>query len=315
MTLTVVAVLFFALGLYLTMRGGDAFVEAATFIAEVTGIPKIIIGATIVSVATTAPELFVSVLATLHGANDMAAGNAIGSVCCNIGLILGISLLFLPGRLPVREIRVKGALLFLSAILLGVFCVDNALEPVEGLVLFAVLGVFLFLNLRGASAGKLPPHHRLHAETPEKFRNGAKFVLGAAAVVLGAHLMVDNGALLARLFGVPEGIIGLTLVALGTSLPELVTTLTAIRRGEAAMSVGNILGANIIDLTLVLSASALASRGTLEVTAAVAARDVPVALILTGIALLPAMRDGRFRRLQGVALLAAYIGYIASLML
>lgn len=315
MTGAVLAVLLFVLGLYLTMRGGDAFVDAATFIAEVTGIPKIIIGATIVSIATTAPELFVSLIATLHGANDMASGNAIGSVCCNIGLILGISLLCLPGRLPVREIRVKGILLFLAAILLSVFCVDNALEPVECAALFAVLALFLYLNLRAATVGKLPPHCCLYAGGLAKFRNGMKFVLGASAVILGAHLMVDNGARLARLFGVPEGIIGLTLIAVGTSLPELITTLTAIRRGEAAMSVGNILGANIIDLTLVLSSSALASRGTLEVNAAVSSRDLPVALILSAIALLPAMSSGRFRRVQGAALLLVYALYVAILML
>lgn len=314
MTITVFAVLFFVLGLYLTMKGGDAFVDSATFIAEVTGVPKIIIGATIVSIATTAPELFVSLIATLHGANDMAAGNAIGSVCCNIGLILGISLFVLPGRFPVAEIRVKGALLFLSAILLGVFCVDGALEPLESMVLFAILFLFLFLNLRAAVSEKLPRRHRLHADRDQKFRNGVQFILGAAAVVLGAHFMVQNGTRLARIIGIPEGIIGLTLVAVGTSLPELVTTITAIRHRESAMSIGNILGANIIDLTLVLSSSALVSRGTLEVNAVVSSRDIPVALILSAIALLPAMSSGRFRRLQGVALLGVYAVYVLHLM-
>lgn len=314
MTVTVCAVLFFVLGLYLTMRGGDAFVDAAAFIAAVTGIPKLVIGATIVSVATTAPELFVSVLATAHGANDMAAGNAIGSVCCNVGLILGISLFCLPGCLPVREIRIKGSLLFLAAILLGVFCVEGALEPPESAALFCVLALFLYLNLRAASAGKLPAPARVRAQPGEKLRAGAKFVLGAAAVLVGAHLMVDNGTLLARLLGVPEGVIGLTLVAVGTSLPELVTTLAAIRRGEGAMSVGNILGANIIDLTLVLPVCAFVSRGTLEVSMSAAARDLPVALILCAVALLPAMRAGRFRRVQGAALLALYLAYVAMLL-
>ena len=309
------AALFFALGLYLTMKGGDAFVESASFIAAVTGVPKIIVGATIVSIATTAPELFVSLLATLHGSNDMAAGNAIGSVCCNTGLILGIALLCLPGRFPVREIRVKGALLFAAAILLGVFCVDGGLAPLESGVLALVLAAFLWQSVRSAAEGKLPKAHRLSASGAEKGKNAAKFLLGAAAVVLGAHLMVDNGALLARLVGVPEGIIGLTLVAVGTSLPELVTALTAIRHHEAAMSVGNILGANLIDLTLVPALCAFASHGTLEVGAAVAMRDVPVALLLTAVALLPAMREGRFRRLQGAGLLALYGSYVAALLL
>lgn len=310
----IIAALLFTLGLYLTMRGGDAFVEAASFIASVTGIPKIIVGATIVSIATTAPELFVSLLATLHGANDMAAGNAIGSVCCNTGLILGVALLCLPGRLPLREIRVKGGLLLAACCLLGVFCVDGGLEPLESAVLALVLAVFFWQSVRGAAQGKLPRAHRLEADASEKLRNGGKFVIGAAAVLLGANLMVDNGAMLARLFGVPESIIGLTLVAVGTSLPELMTALAAIRHREGAMSVGNILGANVIDLTLVPAVCALASRGTLEVSSATPMRDVPVALLLSGVALLPAMREGRFRRLQGACLLAIYGIYVAALL-
>lgn len=315
MTTAVFAALFFALGLYLTMRGGDAFVESASFIAAVTGIPKIIIGATIVSIATTAPELFVSLIATLHGMKDMAAGNAIGSVICNTGLILALALLFLPGRLPVSEIRAKGGLLLVACMLLGVFCVDGGLSPVESIVLLLILAVFLRHNIRSASQGKLPRAHRLQADASEKFRNGGKFILGAAAVILGAHLMVENGALLARLVGIPESVIGLTLVALGTSLPELVTALTAIRHREGAMSVGNIIGANLIDLALVPAVCAFASRGTLETASNVAMRDVPMALALLAIALLPAMREGRFRRLQGALLLTVYSGYVISLLI
>lgn len=313
---TVLAIFFFVIGLYLTMRGGDAFVESASFIAEITGIPKIIIGATIVSIATTSPELLVSLLATLQGANDMAAGNAIGSVCCNTGLIMGVSLLCLPGVLPLQELRVKGTILFAACIVLGASCAGGVLAFPGCLALLGLCALFFWMNIQGAANHKCHSNAQLRpsAAFREKLINGIKFLLGAAAVLLGAHLMVTNGSLLARLFGVPEGIIGLTLVALGTSLPELITTISAIRRHEAAMSVGNIIGANVIDLTLVPALCAFASQGALEVQSAVCHRDTPIALILAAFALLPAMRTGRFHHWQGAALLAVYLGYIAVLL-
>lgn len=314
MTIALLAALFFVLGLYLTMKGGDAFVESAAFIAAVTGVPQMIVGATIVSLATTAPELFVSVLATLRGANDMAAGNAIGSVCCNTGLILGLALLFLPGRFDTRELRVKGGLLFGAAMLFGPFCIDGALGPLEALALVGVLAAFLWCNVRGAQRSSRLESVRVDASDTEKLANGCKFALGAGAVLLGAHLMVENGTLLARLLGVPEGVIGLTLVAVGTSLPELMTALAAIRHHQAAMSVGNILGANIIDLTMVPAACALAAHGTLTVGTQTALRDTPFALLLAGVALLPAMRTGRMHRWQGIALTALYMVYVGRLL-
>ena len=138
----------------------------------------------------------------------------------------------------------------------------------------------------------------------------AKFTAGAAAVVLGADLLVDSGSALARLAGVSERVVGVTIVAVGTSLPELVTTVTAVAKRQSALSVGNILGANILDLTLILPMSALAAGKALPVSAASARLDLPACLLAGCVALLPAMAAARFRRWQGVALLAIYAAYL-----
>lgn len=306
----ILAAALFTLGLYLTMKGGDSFVDAAACIAEASGVPRFIVGATIVSLCTTAPELTVSLLATIQGSTGLAVGNAVGSAACNAGLILGLNVLLAPTLLSAREAQTKGGLMVITACLLGVFSMDGLLSAPESLVLLAMLGVFLFMNLRSASQGRQSAQARLRLQPGETFSTGAKFVAGAAAVVLGAKLMVDNGILLARFIGIPESVIGLTLVALGTSLPELVTALAAVRRHEGSISAGNIIGANIIDLSLVLPACAAMSGGGLPVEAAVGLRDLPFTVVIMSIAMLPPMFSGRLRRIQGAALLLVYAWYI-----
>lgn len=304
----------FAFGLWLTMRGGDAFVDASCVIARVSGVPQVVIGATIVSLCTTAPELTVSLLATLHGAADLAIGNAVGSAACNISLILGLIALFAPPKFDRRDARARGGLLLVTLMVLGTTTVDGALGLVECGVLSLLLILFLCCNLRSVSMLSDQKLARPHLDGGQKAGLALRFVLGAGGVVLGAKLLVDNAAALARFAGISETVIGLTLVAIGTSLPELVTALTAIRRREGALSVGNIIGANIIDLALVLPVCALANGGALPISSLCSTRDLPVTLILTAVALLPTMFTGRFHRMQGFGLLVLYGAYTAALL-
>ena len=312
MMTVLLAAAFFTLGLYLTMRGGDGFVDAAARLAEASGVPRFVVGATLVSLCTTAPELTVSLLATLRGSTELAIGNAVGSAVCNTGLILGVSALLAPAFFAEYEARTKGGLMIGTTILLGCFAVDSLLAPGEALGMLALLFAFLAMNLQGAAKerGRVQPA----VLTPgEKLRTVFQFALGAAAVMLGAKLMVDNGVILARMLGIPEAVIGLTLVALGTSLPELMTALAAIRRHEGALSAGNIVGANIIDLALVLPTCAAAGGGMLPVAPEVFARDLPFAVVIMGIAMLPSMFSGRMRRWQGAALIGVYGFYVYCL--
>lgn len=302
---------FFTIGLYLTMRGGDGFVDAAAQLAEESGAPRFVVGATLMSVCTTLPELMVSVLATMRGASALAVGNAVGSAACNTGLILGMSALLAPAVFRVREARSKGGLMIAAAILLGCFLEDGTMQPGEALGLLAVLFAFLAVNLQsaaGETAESVPVQHG-----KGRAALWIHFFLGGMAVVLGARLMVDHGVILARMLGIPESIVGLTLVALGTSLPELMTALAAIRRREGALSVGNIVGANVLDLALVLPACTAAGGGVLSVAPEVFLRDLPFTVVLMGIAMLPPMFSGRMRRVQGILLLGVYGWYLFCL--
>lgn len=299
---------FFIIGLILTMRGGDVFVDSAAKIAEASGIPRFVIGATLVSICTTAPELTVSILASLRGASELAVGNAVGSVACNTGLILGISALLAPSVFSIREAKTKGAVLICLGVLTGCFCADGVINSGEALGLFTLLFAFLAMNLQSASNTE---NKDIKINVLETF---FMFIVGAVSVILGAKLMVDHGTRLASMLGIPESIIGLTLVALGTSLPELMTTLSAIRKGHGMLSVGNIIGANIINLSLVVPASTIASEGILEVEPEVFVRDLPFAIILIGISLIPPMFHGKFFRIQGLSLILCYFIYISILM-
>lgn len=310
----IIATLLFCIGLWLTMHGGDRFVDAASRIAQASGVPRFVVGATIVSLCTTAPELFVSVLAALRGAGGLAVGNAVGSTACNTGLILGLSALLAPAAIAQRELCSKGLIMLAAALCLIVFTADGVLQPLESLLLLAVLAAFLTLSLRSAGQGRRQNEYRLQLDRHQARQTGAAFVLGAAAVLLGARLMVDNGVVLARLIGLPESVIGLTLMAVGTSLPELMTALAAIRRRESALSVGNILGANILDLTLILPACAAVSGGSLPVAVETPMRDLPVTFALMLLAVLPAGISGRLRRTQGWLMLCLYTLYILLLM-
>ena len=311
----VLIILLFLLGLALTVKGGDFFVDAASWIAEVSGIPKFIVGATIVSIATTLPELLVSLMAAHQGSIGIAVGNAVGSVTANVGLIMALSLIFMPAIVRRKEYAFKLCLLLLSILLLLLFTLSGQLPIPSAVVLLALFVVFMAENLYSARR-----QHDDSADRPAKDAktvrvNIVKFILGAAGIVLGAQLMVDNGTAIAALLGIPDAIIGATLVAIGTSLPELVTTLTAIAKKQSSLSIGNIVGANIIDLTVILPLCAVVSGKPLPVLAQNVQLDMPFCLALVLIAVVPTLLTGKLKRAQGVLMLLVYIAYIALLVL
>lgn len=313
-----ITVLLFLLGLLLIIKGGDWFLDGAVWIAEATGVPRFIIGATIVSLATTLPELTVSVTGTLRGEVDLAVGNAVGSVTANLGLILGISLVCIPSAVKRAQFQLKALLMVLSAALLLVLCRGGALKTLPGLLLFVIFGAYLWSNLRDAKTSMAQDR----MERPKKRRTVSRrqmvqklilFAVGIAAIVAGSQLLIEYGSELALLMGVPASIIGVTMVAIGTSLPELVTTLTAIVKKEASMSVGNVIGANVIDLTMILPVCSAVSGGALTIGAQTTLLDMPVCLLLCCAAVIPPLVTERFYRWQGVLMLGLYAGYVALL--
>ncbi len=310
-------VLLFLLGLALIVKGGDWFLNGAVWIAEATGVPRFIIGATIVSLATTLPELTVSVTGVLAGEVDLAVGNAVGSVTANLGLILGISVVCLPSAVIRKQFDLKAGLMIAGAGLLTVLCRGGVLPVVPSLLLFVVFGLYLWNNIADARTSMAESREAGGKRRTTSHRQMARklfsFVVGVVCIVAGSRLLIDYGSELALLLGVPASIIGVTMVAIGTSLPELVTTITAIVKKEASMSVGNIIGANVIDLTMILPVCSAVSGGRLTIGGQTTALDLPACLLLCCVAVLPPLVKGRFYRWQGVLMLGLYAAYMAIL--
>ena len=304
-------VLLFLAGLVLIVKGGDWFLSGAVWMAEVTGVPRFLIGATVVSLVTTLPELAVSVMGVLEGETELAVSNAVGSVTANLGLILGLSVSCAPAETKGQEFALKAVLMSAAAVILTGLCRRGQLRLLPGLLLAGVFALYLWSTAKDArrSLGK-----RENSSTGAG-RKLLAFGVGISAVILGSRLLIDHGSALARLCGVPAGVVGATVVAVGTSLPELVTTLTALVKGEAALSIGNIIGANVIDLTMILPVCAAVSGGSLPIGRQTRLLDLPICLVLCLLSVVPTLVEGKFRRWQGVVLLGVYGAYTAALVL
>ena len=314
----------FVLGLVIIIRGSDLFLDNAVWMARAAGISQVIIGATVVSLCTTLPELVSSVTAALKGTADMALGNAVGSVICNTGLILGAALLFVTARIQREVFLIKGVFMvgsLLAAFFLLMPTPRNAplqLSRPEGAVLLIVLAVFMVVNyyesLHGADKPVYdgPPDELIRVTRKEWIRRLAVFALGAALLTFGAYLLIEYGQRLARNLGVSEAVISLVFVALGTSLPELFTAISAVRKKAEGISVGNIFGANVLNLSLVIGATA--SIRPLEVREPLLLwYDIPVATGLCGCAFAAGLVRGRVGRKTGSLLLLLYAAYLISM--
>ncbi len=340
-----ITILLLAIGLFLIIKGGDWFVDAASWIASVSGIPSFIIGATIVSLATTLPEILVSSIAAAQNDVGMAIGNAIGSVNANIGLIMSISLLFIPAKINRKDYLAKDIMLLAAITLLWGLSSGGSLDLGYSFIVLAVFVLFIVENLISAKKHNdrsltladaiivdeyncvhdnpdvnvnpdgtvTRKRRRARVEPKELAKYIPMFLLGAGGIVGGAFLLVEYGEKLALMLGVPSSIIGVTIIAVGTSLPELVTTITAIAKKKSELSVGNIIGANVIDIALILPLCSMISGGSLPVGGQTLTLDMPFCLAVAAFALIPSLVTGRFHRWQGAVMLAGYVAYIALL--
>ena len=304
-------VLLFVVGIILIVKGGDYFVDASSWIAEVSGIPKLIIGATIVSVATTLPELLVSLMAAVQGKTDMAVGNAVGSVTANIGLILAIALIFMAGPINRKDYLIKSLLMLGAALIIACCGFVGEVNIILSIILLLIFGVFIWENIVSAkrNMGLEEESESVKKDKRTVIINIIKFVVGAGAIVWGADLLVDNGSEIARWLNISERIIGVTIVAVGTSLPELVTTITAIVKKQSALSAGNIIGANVIDLTLIMPLCAVVSGMALPIASTMVV-DLIACLVVGTVALVPTLAMKKFSKWQGYVLLGIYAIYL-----
>ncbi len=307
--------LLFAVGLALLIKGGDWFVEGATGVARRFHLPDILVGATVVSIGTTLPEVMVSTAGALQGQGAMAYGNAIGSIICNTALIAAISVACSPGPVNTKTLKMPVLFFFLSAALYCLAAYGLGEFPRWlGLVLLGLFAVYMVLNVRHGLR-----HPEAAAEIDEKPRafwlELLGLVAGAAVIAVGADLLVDNGTAIAQTLGVPETVIALTFVALGTSLPELITTITALRKGHAALGIGNVIGASVFNLVLVSGVSVSLAPFEVPVGKLLGGHNASLVLdlpLMVGVMLLltvPALVNKRLERWQGILLLAIYGGF------
>lgn len=320
----------FAAGIFFIVKGGDWFVDGAVWIAEVTKIPKFIIGATIISLATTLPEIIVSTIAALDGHNillsgaanavaasqdkvGMAIGNGIGSVICNTALILAISIIFMPIAINKKDFAPKAFFLIAAVTVLFLFSLKGSLSISGAIVLLIIFAFYIAENIRsGKATVKDGTAEKTAAGKSTVITNILKVSVGAAGIVIGSELLVNNGSKIAASFGVSEAVIGVTIVAIGTSLPELVTAVTAVVKKQTSMSVGNVIGANIIDTTLILAICSFIYGGKLPVSKQNIYLDFPIAIAVTLIAAVPTVKTKKFSRWQGVLMLVIYLAYILT---
>ncbi len=314
-----VPVLLFILGFALLIKGGDWFVDGATGLAHRFHLPELLIGATVVSIGTTLPEVMVSAQAALEQNSGISYGNAIGSVICNTSLIAALTVAIRPGGVNKKSLRLPVAAFFGAAVLYSLIAYTSGrFERWQGIGFLTLFAAYMILTVYQM---KKNPDRQEEAPEEEKpkdmplWQELLALAAGAAAIAVGARLLVDNGTLIAQALGVPDSVIGLTMVALGTSLPELVTAVTALIKGHSALSLGNIIGANLFNIVLVSGAAITISPFTIPAEKTLAGMnaslvvDIPVMLGVMALLCLPAMIRGKLSRWQGITLLCVYAAF------
>ena len=310
-----IPVLLFLVGLLCLIKGGDWFVDGSTGIARRFHVPELLIGATVVSIGTTLPEVMVSTTSALSGHGEIAYGNAIGSVICNAALIAAITVAVRPGKVDPKSLRVPVLFFFAAAALYtGVAYSTGYFSRPIGFVLLALFVAYIVCNVLAMKNAPAPEEEEDGGES-SLGKDIGLLVVGAALIAVGANLLVDNGTLIAQALGVPESVIALTFVALGTSLPELVTAITSLAKGHGALSLGNVIGANVFNLVLVSGVSvtlapfSIPQESTLFGMNASLVMDLPVMWAVMLLLTVPALLKGKLSRWQGILLLCIYAAF------
>lgn len=307
-----IPVLLFIVGLLFLIKGGDWFVDGASALARRFHLPELLIGATVVSIGTTLPEVMVSTMSALSGHGEIAYGNAIGSVICNAALIAAITIAVRPGKVDPKTLKMPVLFFFAAA---AIYCVaaygfGKFTRPM-GFIMLAMFVAYMVANVMQMKNAPAEEHE--DEEEPMSLpKMLVLLVAGAVLIAVGANLLVNNGTLIAQALGVPESVIALTFVALGTSLPELVTAITSLIKGHSDLSLGNVVGANVFNLVLVSGVSVTLAPFTVPQSATIFGMnsslvlELPVMLAVMVLLTAPALLKGKLSRAQGVALLVIY---------
>ncbi len=312
------ALLLFAVGVVLLIKGGDWFVDSAVGVAKRFRVPEIIIGATVVSIGTTLPEVMVSVTAALNHNGAIAYGNAIGSIICNTALIAALTIAIRPAPVNKKAVVTPVIFFFVSAAIYMVAAyVFGRFDRWLGIVMLLVFAVYMALTIRNGFKNPDAPHGETEEENSGSLlKNIIVLIASAALIAVGADMLEGSSVALATMAGIPTEVVGVTIVALCTSLPELVTAVTALLKGHGALSLGNIIGANIFNLVLVSGAAVTLSPFVIPEGSKLFGYntsqlvEIPLMVGVMALMTLPAVFKGKLRRWQGVALLGIYAAFV-----
>ena len=301
-------------GLIALVWSADRFVTFAAITANNFGVSKMLIGLTIVSVGTSAPEIFVGVIASIDGSPTLAIGNAIGSNIANIGLVLGITALITPLPFPVSILKREVPWLIITT-LLALLCLGNLyLSSLDGILLLCGLGLILYkLAHPGNQASGIAPSFEDELDDLPTLSTSSgmwRLLWSLAALLIAAEILTKSAVFIAYKLGVSEIIVGLTVIAIGTSLPELAASVTAAKKGQSDMAIGNVVGSNILNILAVLAVPALIHP--ISIDGIVILRDYTTMLVLTVVLVFFAYSVGsqkKITRLEGCILVAAWVGY------
>jgi len=311
------SLLLFAFGALLLIKGGDWFVDSAVGIAKRFHVPEILIGATVVAIGTTLPEVMVSVTAAVNSNSAIAYGNAIGSIICNTALIAALTIAIRPAPVdrktlvtPVLFFFVSAAIYMVAAYIFGRF--DRWL----GIVMLIVFAAYMAITIRKGFQNAADVQEEQADDGGALLKNIIVLVIAAALIAVGADMLEGSSISLATMAGIPTEVVGVTIVALCTSLPELVTAVTALAKGHGALSLGNIIGANIFNLVLVSGTAVTISPFVIPEGSKLFGYntsqlfEIPLMVAAMAIMTLPAVFKGKLRRWQGVALLSIYVAFV-----
>ena len=303
------------IGFVLLVWGADKFVEGASALARKMGVSPLLVGLTIVAFGTSMPELAVSVTAALRGANEIAVGNVVGSNMFNLLVVAGLSAVICPLVMDKMLLRRDWPLsIFAAVLLLVAIAPDHVIARWEGAVLLVIFAVILSRQIKAALNDRAQLA-AAEAEAAEMTKSPdmiwVNIVLGLACIVLGGQLAVNGATGIARMFGLSETLIGLTIVAIGTSLPELVTSIVAARKGQNEIAMGNVIGSNLFNILLILGVSAVITPIPVQATSII---DCLFLIAISVVFYLPA-RKGKLGRLPGAVMAAMYVAYTAYLIM
>ena len=309
----------FVFGLLLLIKGGDIFVDNAVIIAKKFNLPELLIGATVVSIGTTLPEVMVSATGALEGNGAIAYGNAIGSIICNTALISAITIAVAPSVVNKKDLVLPTCFFIVATLIYcAISYTTGYFSRTIGIVLVGLFVVYMALQIRNALKDNSQNTQNEDTNNIHIRRPIVLIIIGAALIAFGARLLVDNGIKLATILGVPDSVIALTFVALGTSLPELITAIQSLIKGHGLLSLGNIIGANLFNLILVsgmaivLNPFAIPSTKLLFGYNSSLVLDIPVMISVMSILLIPAFLKGKLYRWQGILLLCIYTLFIVG---